>query len=101
MIYIYIDDLRTCPKHIQENFSTITVRDAKTAIETISHLAGQELLIDFDHDLGEGPSGYDVAKYIVENQIPISGYTIHSQNSVGAWNIHQLMSHYGYWRFEV
>ena len=51
--------------------------------------------------MGEEKSGYDIAKYIVENKISITGYKVHSMNPVGAWNINQLMEHYNYGRFEV
>ena len=50
----------------------------------------------FDHDLGVDKTGYDVAKYIVEHQIEIKGFKIHSANPVGRFNIRQLMTHYGY-----
>lgn len=100
MIYIYIDDVRHCPEEIQDAYVVLTARGYCSAIDIIQFcLSGNiPMRIDFDHDLGEGKTGYDVAKYIVENQIPVEGYTVHSMNPVGAWNIHQLMSHYGYRR---
>lgn len=100
LIYLYLDDERSCPTYIMDKYSTITVRDAQTAIDTIEYFTsvGTEICIDFDHDLGEGKSGYDVAKYIVENQIPIAGYRVHSMNPVGKWNIIQLLDRYGYRR---
>lgn len=103
LIYLYLDDVRQCPQHIKDSFITITIRDYESAINTIHYCneLNLEFYLDFDHDLGEGYSGYDVAKYIVENKIPMTGYTVHSQNPVGAWNIHQLLSHYGYGRFEI
>lgn len=103
LIYLYLDDERSCPTYIMDKYSTITIRDAQTAIDTIEYFAsiGTDICIDFDHDLGEEKSGYDIAKYIVENQISITGYKVHSMNSVGSWNIHQLMEHYGYGRFEA
>ena len=103
LIYLYLDDVRHCPKEIQDTYVVLTARDYYGAIDIIKFCVstGTEMYIDFDHDLGEGKSGYDVAKYIVENQVPVAAYTVHSQNPVGAWNIHQLMSHYGYGRFEA
>ena len=99
-IYIYIDDLRVCPQDTQDKYIVITARNAETAIDTINFFnsIGQKVIVDFDHDLGDGPSGYDIAKYIVENQVPIVGYTIHSMNPIGVFNINQLLSHYGYVR---
>jgi len=49
-----------------------------------------------NHDLGEEKSGYDVAKYIVEYQLPIGSFRVHSMNPVGRRNIEQLLTHYGY-----
>lgn len=102
--YIYVDDIRKCPNRIEENFITFTCRTYNAAIEVIDYCTSfkdVEVYLDLDHDLGEEKSGYDIAKYIVENKIPITGYKVHSMNSVGTWNIHQLMGHYGYGRFEV
>lgn len=103
LIYIYIDDERHCSKEIQDAYVVITARDYYSAIDVIKFcLSGDiPMYIDFDHDLGEGKSGYDVAKYIVENQIPVAGYCVHSMNPIGAFNIYQLMDHYRYGRFEV
>ena len=55
--------------------------------------------IAFDHDLGDGITGYDVAKYIVKNQIAIEGFSCHSMNPAGRKNIEDLMMHYGYTKF--
>lgn len=102
--YIYVDDIRKCPNHIEENFVTFTCRTYAAAIEVINYCTsfkGVEVYLDLDHDLGEEKSGYDIAKYIVENKISITGYKVHSMNPVGAWNINQLMEHYNYGRFEV
>lgn len=52
--------------------------------------------ISLDHDLGEDKTGYDIAKYIVENQVQLKGFRVHSANSVGRFNIVQLLTHYGY-----
>ena len=53
-------------------------------------------IISLDHDLGEDKTGYDIAKYIVENQIKVGAVAIHSANPVGKFNINQLLTHYGY-----
>lgn len=102
--FIYIDDVRECPRVFDETFVNFTCRTYSAAIEVIEYCTSFkdfEVYLSFDHDLGEEKSGYDIAKYIVENKIPITGYTVHSMNPVGKWNIHQLMEHYGYGRFEV
>ena len=99
--YIYVDDIRKCPYSEDDKFIIFTARTYNAAIEVIDYCSSfknVEIYIDLDHDLGEEKSGYDIAKYIVENQIPIAGYAIHSMNPIGVFNIHQLMYHYGYRR---
>ena len=62
------------------------------------------LILDLDHDLGEtedgynelARTGYDVCKWMVENEFPICYFHIHSMNSVGSANMRQLLTHYGY-----
>lgn len=99
-VYIYIDDIRDTPK---TSYPTITCRDYTSAIDAIDYFAFHniDMMIDFDHDIGLDHTGYDIAKYIVENQIPtkLIRYHIHSSNPVGAMNIRQLLDHYGYRRF--
>ena len=99
--YIYVDDVRKCLYHEDDRFVTFIARTYNAAIEVIDYCSSfkdAEIYIDLDHDLGEEKSGYDICKYIVEKQIPIAGYAVHSMNVVGKWNIHQLMDHYGYRR---
>lgn len=67
--------------------------NAEEAIAIIK--AGHIDFISFDHDLGIGPTGYDVAKYIEEGAHnrtlkPIF-YKVHSANPVGAERIHLAM----------
>ena len=101
LVYLYLDDARHCPKEIQDAYVVLTARDYYGAIDIINFCvsANVDMYIDFDHDLGEDKSGYDVAKYIVENQIAIAGYRIHSMNPIGVFNMNQLLEHYGYKRF--
>ena len=54
-------------------------------------------MVFFDRDLGEERTGYEIAKWKVENNTKIKqGFKIVSQNSVGRFNISQLLNHYGY-----
>ena len=101
MIYLYIDDERYCPTEIRDAYIVFTARDYYGAIDAIKFCMSTNtaIFIDFDHDLGEGKTGYDVAKYIVENQISIAGYCVHSMNPIGVFNINQLLQHYGYKKF--
>ena len=92
-IKIWIDDMRPAPK------GYCWCQDAETAFRVIdyyTHYKVEIVEISFDHDLGEELSGYDIAKYIVEYQIPIGGFKVHSANPVGRFNIEQLLTHYGY-----
>ena len=91
--YLFIDDLR------EPNFFIgYQTYIARTYDEAIFALNQQEFdIISFDHDLGEQKTGYDIAKYIIENHIKIKdGFSIHSANPVGKFNISQLLTHYGY-----
>lgn len=101
IIGLWLDDERD----FNSNFSKIVswALEAKNYEEAIKIIdaavkskVNKELHIDFDHDLGDGKTGYDVAKYIVENQIVIASFSIHSMNPVGRKNIYQLLTHYGY-----
>ena len=91
--YLFIDDLRIpAPR---PDYQMYVARNYNEAIRALNQ---QEFdLISFDHDLGEEKTGYDIAKYIVENNIKIKeGFKIHSANPVGVLNISQLLTHYGY-----
>ena len=91
--WLWIDDKRPAPKPFRH------CRNYKSAIASINYFSTCEGGIDFisfDHDLGEKKSGYDIAKYIVENNIPIKAFSCHSMNPVGKKNIEELLTHYGY-----
>ncbi len=96
-IYIYIDDMRQPPIP-----NAIWVKSYDDAIAVVRGLDEGEipdfplpLVIDFDHDLGEEKTGYDFAKWLIE-QSYIGKFRIHSMNPVGANNIRQLLKHYGW-----
>lgn len=90
-IYIYIDDMRQ--PLIPDALWVKSYDEAIAALTTISYTLS--LVIDFDHDLGEGKTGYDVAKWLVEYNY-FGKFRIHSMNPVGANNIRQLLKHYGW-----
>ena len=50
--------------------------------------------IDLDHDLGEEKTGYDICKYIIENNIKLDRVYIHTSNPVGRDNMKQLLERY-------
>ena len=94
MRVLYIDDIRF-PEYFHQIGATICVaRNYEEAIQSIN--ACNFDLISLDHDLGEEKTGYDIAKYIVENQIKVPPIAIHSANPVGRLNIEHLLTHYGY-----
>lgn len=95
-IYLFIDDLRTPIFKGERTYVCRTYNDAIAAIEKYKN---EILYISFDHDLGEIKTGYDIAKYLVENEIK-AYYNIHSANPVGRFNIEQLLQHYGYEKFD-
>ena len=93
--FVFIDDIREIPRN--EFKYGVAIRDFESAIEYLLTYANDfPIVVSFDHDLGEEKTGYDIAKYIVEHQIPLVGFRIHSANSVGKFNIQQLLTHYGY-----
>lgn len=101
--YIYVDDIRNMEQDRRDylwsiGYVPITIRDYVSAIDCLADqlISSQEVYIDLDHDLGESKSGYDICKWIVENQYPLTGFHIHSMNPVGAQNMRELLEHYGY-----
>lgn len=88
-INLYLDDLRSCPKEF------ILV---KTVEEAIYYLTNFEVsILSLDHDLGEDkegkllPTGYDLAKYICENDINIKEIYLHTDNPVGRENMYEIL----------
>lgn len=102
-IYVYLDDERQIDvvrlykcgyDHIWvvRNYeeACITWRSIATTIEFPC------VFLDLDHDLGEGKTGYDFAKYVAENPLPnpnVLCVNIHSMNPVGAKNIENVFTH--------
>ena len=107
-IYIWLDDVRPMPKYVfQPGMLLISVKsydECIAALMTIENYSPAEeyiIYIDFDHDLGEHFTGYDVAKTIVEMNMKNIYFNVHSANPVGVFNITQLLEHYGYKQFEA
>lgn len=96
MNVLWIDDIRKVPD-IYKNDDVTVVTNYYDAINFID--VGWTYkwdIIDFDHDIGEDKTGYDIAKYIIESGLKIGAFRIHSANPVGRYNISQLLTHYGY-----
>lgn len=89
MTKLFLDDVRDPPDN-----SWVTVRSFDDFIGWIV-LHGVPDLISFDHDLGENqPTGMDCAKWLVENELPIKGWKVHSANPPGHANIESLLSNW-------
>ena len=86
-MYLYLDDIRQ-PKH--NNF--YIVRNYEDCIHILKN--NTVYFLSLDHDLGEEKTGYDVAKYLVQEGIEIREINIHSANPVGRDNIIQLIKRY-------
>lgn len=85
---LWLDDVRE-----PVNKSWQWVKTGEEAIELLKQ--GTVETISFDHDLGEGISGYDVAKWIEEmaahGGMDRISWHIHSANTVGRKNIEAAM----------
>ena len=100
-IYIYIDDMRQplipdalWVKSYDEAIAALKVIYSTLTIANPPY--SLTLVVDFDHDLGEKKTGYDVAKWLAEEYPWTANFRIHSMNPVGANNIRQLLKHYGW-----
>lgn len=89
IINLYVDDLRICPK----NFEIAKNMDiAKQYLKDFNID-----VLSLDHDLGEDengnilPTGYDLVKFICENNFSINEIYIHTANPVGRENMYQTL----------
>ena len=84
---LYVDDIRDAPDE-----TWTLARDYDDAIHCLREFEID--VISLDHDLGDGESGYDIAKaIIVENRWP-SVIMCHSMNPVGRMNIVSILERY-------
>ena len=93
---LWIDDEREAPAA-----ADFWAKSYDEAIKIFKDNEDKIFIVDFDHDLGGDKTGYDVAKYIVEEDISVAAYKIHSMNPIGRANIDQLLLHYGYNRIFI
>lgn len=100
---LWVDDARNPMEDDWMNFSPIgrncKVIWAQSYQEAIDFLEKEwPDAICLDHDLGEGKSGYDIAKYIVDRCIDegkkLPEFASQSANPVGRENIITLLSNY-------
>jgi hypothetical protein len=105
---LFLDDIRNPPKDKKfciffkkSSVKYIICRSYNEAVEKMIEL-GCPTFISFDHDLGAGKTGYDLAKYIVNKDLDYAGrfipsdfnYQVHSANPVGAKNIVGILTNY-------
>lgn len=86
---LYVDDLRECP------IGFVKTTNYKDTIDILS--SKQINILSLDHDLGldfDGNlalTGYDIVKYICENNIKIKKIYIHTDNVVGRENMFETL----------
>ena len=97
---LFLDDIRDAPDN-----TWVVARNTEEAQLYIKE-NGFPYLISFDHDLGinenceELPTGYDFAKWVVEEDMPHGvlpenfEFWVHSANPVGARNIESYLLNY-------
>jgi len=84
MINVYLDDIRPCPKGFVL---------ARSAEECMLLLRESKIdILSLDHDLGwSQPTGFDVAKYIVDKQKFPREIYLHTSSEIGRSNMFQLL----------
>lgn len=88
-INIYLDDIRLCPKGF------IIARTYEDAVELLKN--NKVDILSLDHDLGEDnngvllKTGYDLVKYICENNCDINKIYLHTDNPVGKVNMSETL----------
>ena len=94
---LYLDDIRTPKNH---NIKWHIVRTYDDAVAWVMH-NGMPTYCSFDHDLGLDESGYDFAKWMVNEDLggihkfPYNfKFNVHSANPVGKQNIETLLNNY-------
>lgn len=95
--FLFVDDERNPPNlPFNPEVSIVIVRNYKQATTFLWHHRDGNVFISLDHDLGEEKTGYDICKFIIENEIPLLGVILHTMNPVGRQNMKHLLTHYGY-----
>lgn len=91
---LYVDDIRkpNIIRYSTYSYEIIVSRNYNDAINMLNICKFNA--IDLDHDLGEEKTGYDICKYIIENNIKLDRVYIHTSNPVGRDNMKQLLERY-------
>lgn len=86
---VYLDDLRKCPE------GYVLAKTYEDAVKLIENNSIN--ILSLDHDLGMNSNGdlnktgYDLVKYICENNVFINTIYIHTDNVVGRENMYQTL----------
>lgn len=92
---LFLDDER----QPVDNKGWFVARNANAAMLLIK-VIGLPDYMSLDHDLGDGPTGYDFAKafvdYLMDNPTLVwnGQFYVHSQNPIGAKNIEEYLRGY-------
>ena len=102
-IFIWLDDERKVPdKWLEEikigNLELAVFKKAEDLMQWYKDNENKydKIFISFDHDLGNGLTGYNAAVYIAEKKLQLDGFTVHSMNPTGRKNIFQVLCYHGY-----
>jgi hypothetical protein len=102
---IWLDDERPInhiwKKH-NKNIDILTPKDYVEFVQIINDKSQLPVSISFDHDLGEGKTGYDAMKFLVdyiidnnlENLADEIVINVHSANPIGAKNIEMYWANF-------
>ena len=86
-MWLFLDDVRDPPDdrwHVVRNYH-----------DCINILMGANVeVISLDHDLGDDKTGYDVVKFMAEENIWPSVVNVHSMNPVGRDNMLSVINRY-------
>lgn len=89
---LWVDDLRPVPNEYRDEYEVRWARDYDEAVTELHRFRYD--VICLDHDLGEGPTGYDLCKYIIAKHIYCPEYRLHTSNPVGRKNMTELLRRY-------
>lgn len=92
---IFLDDIRKPSDVGLSDADWTIIRDPLMAWQAIQN--GVVSHLSLDHDLGECPTGYDLCKWMAENdKWPTDDIYIHSKNIVGVANMKSVIDRYFY-----
>ena len=89
---LWVDDVRHVPNNYIGDYNIHIAKNYNEAINELTMFRFN--VICLDHDLGDGPTGYDICKFIVENHIYCPEYRIHTNNPAGRKNMTELLNRY-------